>query len=157
MMMTQIAQRLRLRRTAPMLACLVGFLGMPVSTAHGAQTAKATLEGANIAVEAAPQPNVRPQRDVEIVVVWGFRLRSVIEERRVSAIQSGYGELINKASCVTAICGFVVAPDGAKWRASNVLTGTEEELQELQRNMELDGTTLVIVHPTGARRSVPKF
>jgi hypothetical protein len=101
--------------------------------------------------------NVIPQRPVEIVVVWGFRLRSKVYERRVISLNEGYSELITKDVCLTKVCGFVVTQEGQQWRASNVMSGTESELRDMQQNMEREGTTLVIVHPTGSRREVPSF
>jgi hypothetical protein len=98
-----------------------------------------------------------PPRQVELVIVWGFRLRPTEHDLRMASVRSGYGELIDKAACTNSICGFVVVQDGAKWRNTNVIAGSEGELRDLQRNMEREGTTLVIVHPTGQKRAVPNF
>jgi hypothetical protein len=135
------------------IAAVGVFAGPALSaTAVGAK-AEAATEAVSMGVSGLPQP----PRQVEVVVVWGFRLRSVIEKLRIESVKSGYRELIGKSECLTSVCGFVVAPDGNQWRASNVLSGTEDELRDRQRNMEREGTTLVIVHPTGVRRTVPNF
>jgi hypothetical protein len=96
-------------------------------------------------------------REVELVVVWGFRIRSTEHDFRMASIRSGYSELIDKTVCTTAICGFVVLQDGAKWRATNVIATSESELRDMQRTLEREGTTLVIVHPTGSKRTIPSF
>jgi hypothetical protein len=126
--------------------------------AYGAQTNAAKTETRSETDRTAESPRSGGiQRPVEVVVVWGFRLRSTIQDLRRDSLREGYGDLINKAVCLSSVCGFVVVPDGNRWRTSNVLSGTEAQLQELQRNMERDNTTLVIVHPTGQRRAVPDF
>lgn len=106
---------------------------------------------------APPVSQPMPPRQVEVVVVWGFRLRTTQHELRLQSIRSGYAELIEKAACINAICGYVVVQDGSKWRVTNVISGTERELQDMERNMEREGATLVIVHPTGQKRTIPNF
>jgi hypothetical protein len=137
--------------------CAVGivFVGGPT---FAAQKAVVKIEAS---AEAMPGSGgtlqTHPSREVEIVVVWGFRLRSQVQEQRIISIRDGYSELITKDVCLDSICGFVVVEEGSKWRASNVLAGSEQELRDMQQNMERDGTTLVIVHPTGNRRQIPVF
>jgi hypothetical protein len=98
-----------------------------------------------------------PPRAVEVVVVWGFRLRPNVHDTRIITLNAGYNELVGKDVCITSTCGFVVVREGARWRGTNVVAGTEAQLIEMQRDMDRDDTTIVIVHPTGTRRSVPKF
>jgi hypothetical protein len=105
----------------------------------------------------SPLARDMPTRQVEVVVVWGFRLRPTEHDLRTASIRSGYGELVEKSVCTSAICGFVVVHDGTKWRTTNVISGSESDLQDMHRNMERDGATLVIVHPTGTKRKIPEF
>jgi hypothetical protein len=123
--------------------------------------AQKTVAKTEATSEAAPgstsTSQTSPPREVEVVVVWGFRLRSQFQEQRITSIRDGYGELVQKDVCLNSICGFVVVQEDSKWRASNVLAGSEQELRDMQQNMEREGTTLVIVHPTGSRRQVPVF
>ncbi len=140
------------------LGFAVTSFGAPVYGAAAVGTkAETATEAVSAGLSTTLQSGPRPQREVDVIVVWGFRLRSAVQPTQSAALRSGYLELVDKVACIDAVCGFVVAPDGNRWRASNVLSGTEAELQERQRNMERDGATLVIVHPNGARRSIPTF
>jgi hypothetical protein len=123
--------------------------------------AQKTVAKTEATAEATPSSGgasgMRLSREVEVVVVWGFRLRSQAQEQRIISIRDGYEELVQKDVCLSSICGFVVVQEDSKWRASNVLAGSEQELRDMQQNMEREGTTLVIVHPTGSRRQIPVF
>jgi hypothetical protein len=129
------------------------------SEAFAAQKNNVKIEGAAEAPlpEAPSLARDLPPRQVEIIIVWGFRLRTTEHDLRMASIRDGYGELVDKSACVTAVCGFVVVQDGAKWRNTNVIAASETELRDMQHNMEREGTTLVIVHPTGTKRTIPNF
>jgi hypothetical protein len=131
------------------------FVGGPTFAAQ--KTVVKTEASAEATPNSGGTSQMRPSREVEVVVVWGFRLRSQVQEQRIVSIRDGYSELITKDVCLESICGFVVVQEDSKWRASNVLAGSEQELRDMQQNMEREGTTLVIVHPTGSRRQVPVF
>jgi hypothetical protein len=137
--------------------CLALIAFVPASAlAVGAAGAKTEAAPEVTAVRSTiSQP--MPPRAVEVVVVWGFRLRPNIHDTRNITLNAGYNELVGRDVCMTSICGFVVVREGARWRATNVMAGTEAELVEMQQNMDRQDTTIVIVHPTGTRRSVPKF
>lgn len=140
----------------------LSYLAIVLTFAGSAFAAQKTIVKTGASAESnrpdlSPLAREIPQRQVEIVVVWGFRMRPSAYDLRRTSIRSGYSELIDKSDCVNAVCGFVVVQDGTKWRATNVISGSENELQEMHRNMERDGTTLVIVHPTGTKRQVPEF
>jgi hypothetical protein len=110
-----------------------------------------------VAASAEPSlPQTASIRELDLVIVIGFRLRSTAYDLRMQSVISGYSELVEKADCVTLICGFVVQ-EGTKWRATNVVSGEESELRDKASNMEREGTTLVIVHPSGVKRVVPQF
>jgi hypothetical protein len=104
-----------------------------------------------------PVPQVAPPRTVDVVVVWGFRIRQTPYDMRLKSVRSGYAELIEKSACVRSLCGFVVVYDGTVWRSTNVISGTEDELKEMHRNLERDGSTLVIVYPNGEKRTIPAY
>jgi hypothetical protein len=149
-------QQGRLKRSG--FASLALLALVPIG-AHAAQKATTKTEATSEApvLEALPVSQSLPPRQVEVVVVWGFRLRTTQHDLRLQSVRSGYAELVEKAACINAICGYVVVQDGSKWRATNVISGTERELQDMERNMERDGTTLVLVHPTGQKRTIPNF
>ncbi len=107
--------------------------------------------------DARPLARDMPPHQIEIVVVWGFRLRTTEHDLRMASLRSGYRELIDKPDCTTATCGFVVVHDGTKWRTTNVIAASEDKLRDLQHNMERDGSTLVIVRSSGIKRTVPNF
>jgi hypothetical protein len=138
-------------------ACLALTACVPASVlAVGAAGAKTEAAPEVTAVRSTiSQP--MPPRAVEVVIVWGFRLRPNIHDTRNITLNAGYNELVGRDVCITSTCGFVVVRDGTQWRATNVMAGTEAELIEMQQNMDRQDTTIVIVHPTGIRRSVPKF
>jgi hypothetical protein len=154
---TRMPNRLQFKQ-ALVYACLFGSFGL-VSSAYAAQKVGAKVEAETVALPTDGSSLARdmPSRDVELVVVWGFRLRLTDHDLRAASLSSGYGELINKAACLERICGYVVLKDGDKWRTTNVIAASEHELLDMQANMEREGTTLVIVHPTGQRRSIPNF
>jgi hypothetical protein len=137
--------------------CVAGILLISGPSFAAQKTVAKTEATAEAAPGSSSTSQVFPQREVEIVVVWGFRLRSQVQDQRIVSIGDGYSELVKKDDCLNSICGFVVVQEGSKWRASNVLAGSEQELRDMQQNMEREGTTLVIVHPTGSRRQVPVF
>jgi hypothetical protein len=125
-------------------------------------SAPAWAVGVNGAASEAPADTMarrvaEPPRSVEVVVVWGFRLRSTIHDARNPAFTAGYTELVGRQDCITKTCGFVLVREGNVWRASNTLAASENELLEKQRDMEREDTVLVIVHPNGTRRLVPRF
>jgi hypothetical protein len=138
--------------------CLLGLV-TNAGSAFAAQKTSARLEAPadNSNAGAAPSLQAQPEREEHVVIVWGFRIRSLEYERRIESVRSGYSELVDKAACITKVCGFVVVPDGNRWRATNVVAASEPELHEMKRNMERDGTVLVIVHPNGSKRTVPDF
>ncbi len=146
---------------APLAGLMAGAVLATVSVAPVLGASKTAIASEAIAISqpASTLPLVQPlpPPQVEVVIVWGFRLRSTEHDLRVQSITSGYRELVDKAACINAICGFVVVKVGAKWQATNVMVGSETELREIKENMEREGTTLVIVHPTGTKRSVPQF
>lgn len=139
------------------LACctVTSCLASPVFAQNvtvGGEVAEVTVHGAPVSF-----PQASPIRELELVIVIGFRLRSTEHDLRMQSVISGYGELVEKADCVTMTCGFMVVQDGNKWRATNVVSGTESELRDKASNMEREGTTLVIVHAAGVKRTVPQF
>jgi hypothetical protein len=151
------------KRTSGIAMALAAFCLLSVcsvaGTAHAAQKTNTKLEAPadNSSAGAAPNLQAQPEREEHVVIVWGFRIRTTAHDLRMQSVRSGYSELVEKTVCITRVCGFVVVPDGNKWRASNVIAASEPELQEMKRNMERDGTVLVIVHPNGSKRTVPEF
>lgn len=134
-----------------------------VATASMAATGKATSATTKVG-EAAESPAFgasstvsASDRPVDVVIVWGFRVRAKKFDERNPPLIEGYGELIKKAECQTNVCGYVVFHDGTKWRYTNILAGDEDKLRELQANLEYDRQTIVIVHPNGEKRTVPNF
>lgn len=121
-----------------------------VATKAGESAAEAPSTGASANNSGADRP-------VDVVIVWGFRVRSKLFDERNPPLIEGYGELIKKPECETNVCGYVVFHDGTKWRYTNILAGDEDKLRELQGNLEYDRQTLVIVHPNGEKRTVPNF
>jgi hypothetical protein len=144
-------------------ASLVASAVFAVRPLQAAQASNASAVGAkleNTAQTETPRRAIAPQptpRAVEVVVVWGFRIRPTIHDSRIASLRSGYGELVRRDDCIVSICGFVMVREGTTWRATNVLAATEAELLEKYRDMEREETALVIVHPTGTRRQVPAF
>jgi hypothetical protein len=141
--------------TAAACLLLVSTFGGQVLAAQKAAT-KTTTELPTYDVPPLAR-NMPTERVAEVVIVWGFRWRPTEHDLRVASIRSGYGELIDKPACLTQVCGFVVAKEGDKWQATNVIAATEAQLADMQRAMERQGTTLVIVHPTGEKRRIPEF
>lgn len=134
-----------------------------VATTCMAATGKATSATTKVG-EAAESPAIgasstvsASDRPVDVVIVWGFRVRAKKFDERNPPLIEGYGELIKKAECQTNVCGYVVFHDGTKWRYTNILAGDEDKLRELQANLEYDRQTIVIVHPNGEKRTVPNF
>lgn len=147
-----------LARCKAVIACVALMLAV----SNGAWAAqKAAIKTGASAEAAVPEPSPlardMPAREVELVVVWGFRLRQTEHDLRMASVRSGYAELVEKAACQTSVCGFVVVQDGRMWRSTNVIAATESELSERQRDMERAGSTLVIVYPTGVKRVIPTF
>ena len=116
-----------------------------------------TSEAAESATSGASSTASASDRAVDVVVVWGFRVRAKMFDERRPPLVEGYGELIKKAECQTNVCGYVVFYDGIKWRYTNILAGDEDKLRELQASLEYDRQTIVIVHPNGEKRTVPNF
>lgn len=141
-----------------MLLCVALGVGTATSAFGADYAVKVTAPdvdmGAPLRRETASQ---MPPRQTEVVIVWGFRLRTTQHPSRNPAIVSGYSELVEKADCQTKQCGFVITQQDGKWRASNVIAASEAELMTMQRNLEKEGTTLVVVNPTGTKRTVPSF
>lgn len=135
------------------------FLGLGIGNAHAAQKSaiKTEVSSETPSSGAMPISQILPPHEVDVVVVWGFRLRPTEHDLRLQSLRSGYSELVEKAACLNELCGYVVVQSDGKWRATNVISGTERELRDMERNMEREGTTLVIVHPTGQKRSIPNF
>jgi hypothetical protein len=147
-------------------ACKLRLVSALVFATAWGYASSAVAVGANATkTEAAPERTSgggalvapMPERVVETVVVWGFRFRSTLHSSRNMALNAGYSELGRRPNCNTSICGFLVVRDGSKWRASNALAATEDELLQRQRDLERGDTVLVIVHPTGSSRALPKF
>ena len=141
---------------------VLASVALSLAIANSAWAAQKAAMKTGASAEAAlpePSPLARdmPAREVELVVVWGFRLRQTEHDLRMASVRSGYAELVEKAVCQTSVCGFVVVQDGSKWRATNVIAASESELSERQRDMERAGSTLVIVYPTGVKRVIPSF
>jgi hypothetical protein len=143
---------------AILVACVtwLTFVGGPAAAAQKTAS-KAGVAAESPMSEAPPLARDLPPRQVEVVVVWGFRFRPTEHDLRMSSVRSGYGELSEKAVCVTAICGFVVMQEGGKWKATNVVAASETQLRDMQSDLERTGTTLVIVHPNGTKRNIPNF
>ena len=128
----------------------------PASAAQRNAPTPVTDVQSDVKTDAATNPYGTPSQ-IERVIVWGFRLRPSLLDLRRDATYQGYRELVAKDACITEICGFVVVLDGDKWRSSNVIVASEDELQRLHRNMEREGSSLVLVHPAGTRREVPNI
>lgn len=118
---------------------------------------KAGETAAEVPPTGASSTSSASDRPVDVVVVWGFRVRAQGFDERRPPLIAGYGELIKKPECQTNVCGYVVFYDGAKWRYTNILAGEEDNLRELQASLEYDRQTLVIVHPNGEKRTIPNF
>ena len=132
------------------------------TTSHAAankaiSAATKTGEAAEAPTSGASSTTSASDRAVDVVVVWGFRVRAKMFDERRPPLVEGYGELIKKAECQTNVCGYVVFYDGIKWRYTNILAGDEDKLRELQASLEYDRQTIVIVHPNGEKRTVPNF
>ena len=133
------------------------------TTSFAATASKATTaatkagEASEVPVTGASATSSASDRPVDVVVVWGFRVRAQGLDERRPPLVAGYGELIKKPECETKVCGYVVFHDGTKWRYTNILAGDEDKLRELQANWEYDRQTLVIVHPNGEKRTIPNF
>jgi hypothetical protein len=147
-------------------ACNLRLVNALVFATAWGYASSAVAVGANATkTEAAPERTSgggalvapMPERVVETVVVWGFRFRSTIHDTRGQSLNAGYNELFRKDACRQSVCGFLVVRDGNVWRASNALAATEDELLQRQRDLERGDTVLVIVHPTGSSRALPKF
>jgi hypothetical protein len=126
-------------------------LGWP-NNSHGHQSAKA-----NVSAQSATSSGVQPPRAIERIVVWGFRVRPELFDKRRPPLNAGYAAAVAKADCQTAICAFVVFHDGADWRVTSVLSGPEERLLEMRAQMQGDNTTFVMVHPPANRLKPPYF
>jgi hypothetical protein len=136
--------------TGPVMAATATTKVNAATTATGTTTSNSTASAETTG------PDMEG-RKVDVVVVWGFRVRSQKYDERTPPLTAGYGDLVNKPECQTSVCGFVVFHDGEKWRYTNVLAGTESELRTLQGNLEYGRQTLVIVYPNGEKRTPPKF
>jgi hypothetical protein len=152
-----------MKMTSVIRASLLAASAFGVATISHAAANKAT-SAATKAGEAAESPTSgassttsASDRAVDVVVVWGFRVRAKMFDERRPPLVEGYGELIKKAECQTNVCGYVVFHDGTKWRYTNILAGDEDKLRELQASLEYDRQTIVIVHPNGEKRTVPNF
>lgn len=116
-----------------------------------------TGEAVEAAATGSSSTKSASDRPVDVVIVWGFRVRAKMFDERQPPLMEGYGELIKKPECLTNVCGYVVFYDGTKWRYTNILAGEEDHLRKLQANLEFDRQTLVIVHPNGEKRAIPNF
>ena len=147
-------------------AACTAMLALPtVAVAHTTfARAVAGAEAANLGAgnkaageaEAANIPMVGG-RGVDVIFVRGFRIRRSLYDQRQIPLVQGYGELLRRPECQTNICGFVVFFDGSKWRLTNVQSGSEAELREMQQVLALRNTTLVLVHPSPLERTIPSF
>jgi len=152
-----------MKMTSVISASVLAASAFGVATTSHAAANKAT-SAATKAGEAVESPTSgasstasASDRAVDVVVVWGFRVRAKMFDERRPPLVEGYGELIKKAECQTNVCGYVVFHDGTKWRYTNILAGDEDKLRELQASLEYDRQTIVIVHPNGEKRTVPNF
>lgn len=141
-------------------AAMFGTATISIAATASSATTAATKAGeaaAEMPATGASANNSVADRPVDVVIVWGFRVRAKVFDERRPPLVEGYGELIKKPECATKVCGYVVFHDGTKWRYTNILAGEEEQLRELQANLEYERQTLVIVHPNGEKRTVPNF
>ena len=152
-----------MKMTSVISASVLAASAFGVATTSHAAANKAT-SAATKAGEAVDSPTSgasstasASDRAVDVVVVWGFRVRAKMFDERRPPLVEGYGELIKKAECQTNVCGYVVFYDGIKWCYTNILAGDEDKLRELQASLEYDRQTIVIVHPNGEKRTVPNF
>jgi len=150
--------------TSLIRASLLAAIAYGAATSVSAATASKAASSATKSGEAAEVPafgvsssGPTSDRPVDVVIVWGFRVRAKLFDERRDPLMEGYGELIKKPECLTNVCGYVVFHDGTKWRYTNILSGEEDRLRELQGSLEYDRQTLVIVHPNGEKRTVPNF
>lgn len=134
-------------------AATTGFAAAVKASTAATKTGEAA-EGAATGSSSATSASDRP---VDVVVVWGFRVRAKMFDDRQPPLMEGYGELIKKPECLTNVCGYVVFHDGTKWRYTNILAGDEDKLRELQGSLDYNRQTLVIVHPNGEKRTIPNF
>lgn len=153
-----------MKKTSVISASVLAAAFLGAATTSVAATVNKAASTATKAGEAAEAPSTgasatsaASDRPVDVVIVWGFRVRAQMFDERNPPLIEGYGELIKKPECVTNVCGYVVFHDGTKWRYTNILAGDEARLRELQGNLEYDRQTLVIVHPNGEKRTVPNF
>ena len=152
-----------MKMTSVISATALAASAFGVATISHAAANKATSaatkasEAAESATSGASSTASASDRAVDVVVVWGFRVRAKMFDERRPPLVEGYGELIKKAECQTNVCGYVVFHDGTKWRYTNILAGDEDKLRELQANLEYYRQTIVIVHPNGEKRTVPNF
>ncbi|CAN1534953.1 hypothetical protein MCEMIH15_01528 [Caulobacteraceae bacterium] len=152
-----------MKMTSVLSASVLAASAFGVATISHAAASKATSTATKTG-EAVESPAMgasstasASDRPVDVVVVWGFRVRAKMFDERRPPLVEGYGELIKKAECQTNVCGYVVFHDGTKWRYTNILAGDEDKLRELQASLEYDRQTIVIVHPNGEKRTVPNF
>jgi hypothetical protein len=152
-----------MKMTSVISASVLAASAFGVATTSHAAANKATNaatktgEAAEAPTSGASSTTSASDRAVDVVVVWGFRVRAKMFDERRPPLVEGYGELIKKAECQTNVCGYVVFYDGIKWRYTNILAGDEDKLRELQASLEYDRQTIVIVHPNGEKRTVPNF
>jgi len=152
-----------MKMTSVISASVLAASAFGVATTSHAAANKATSaatkagEAAEAPTSGASSTTSASDRAVDVVVVWGFRVRAKMFDERRPPLVEGYGELIKKAECQTNVCGYVVFYDGIKWRYTNILAGDEDKLRELQASLEYDRQTIVIVHPNGEKRTVPNF
>jgi hypothetical protein len=143
-------------RGGAVLGACIALLASSLAWAVGANGTK--TEAPELASQGGgPIAQPMPERAVEVVIVWGFRFRSTIHPSRNPAFTAGYSELVGRNDCITSVCGFLLIQEGGVWRASNTLAASEQELLTRQREMERENTMLVIVHPNGTRRQVPRI
>lgn len=152
-----------MKMTSVISASVLAASAFGVATTSHAAANKATSaatktgEAAEAPTSGASSTTSASDRAVDVVVVWGFRVRAKMFDERRPPLVEGYGELIKKAECQTNVCGYLVFYDGIKWRYTNILAGDEDKLRELQASLEYDRQTIVIVHPNGEKRTVPNF
>lgn len=149
---------------ALIIASVLATVELGAATTSFAEAASKATTASTKAGEASEAPNAGSSsttsvsgRPVDVVIVWGFRVRAKMFDERNPPLVEGYGELIKKPECVTNVCGYVVFHDGTKWRYTNILAGDEDKLRELQGTLDYDRQTLVIVHPNGEKRTMPNF
>jgi hypothetical protein len=133
-------------------ALVAGYLGLAGPLASAKQAAATNVPSQQTMSSGAITPRV-----VERVVVWGFRVRPDLFDRRRPALNAGYAAAVGKTDCETQACAFVVLHDGQGWRLTTVQAGPEERLLSMRDQIQGSESTFVIVYPPAGRLKPPYF